>query len=231
MLTKIRNTLSPYKLAIKLHAFLNLPAMTMKEIKVYKYILDSFKTDEPLDIFEYGSGFSTIYFAKYLKKNNVNFQMDSIDNNLQWHQIVKDKIEMMSLASNVTLHVRDFSPFWDKPGWDWNKEPEKGKFDPKEKNECEYVELPSTLNKKFDLIVIDARFRRRCIENAFKLLKEGGVVFLHDAQKPQYHHPMELYKHRVFIESGHYFPLEKREWKIWVGSDNAQLIEEINEKF
>lgn len=50
-----------------------------------------------------------------------------------------------------------------------------------------YVDLPATLGVLFDLILVDGRARRFCLSAGWRLLRPGGVLVLHDAQRPQYH--------------------------------------------
>jgi len=221
--------LSGFKIMHSLHLYFGLPAMTCRERGIYKKILHMLAKDGPLNIFEYGSGFSTLYFATYLRRKKIPYGFDSVDNNPEWHGRVKEKVYEKKLDQSITLHLRSFKPFWDKEGWDWDAKVECGKFAPQEREEHEYIELPLTLNKKFDLIVIDARFRRRCLEVALKCIKPSGVVLLHDAQREHYHEPTARYQHSYFVDSGHYFPCERRTWKMWVGShENASLEKIIN---
>lgn len=46
---------------------------------------------------------------------------------------------------------------------------------------------------KYDVIYVDGRNRVKCLQNAKKLLKKGGVVLLHDAQREKYQAGFEGY--------------------------------------
>lgn len=50
-----------------------------------------------------------------------------------------------------------------------------------------YVAWPATLGLVFDLVLVDGRARCHCIPEGFRLLRPGGVLVLHDAQRPAYH--------------------------------------------
>ncbi len=199
-----------------------IPAMTPRERAIYKRILLSLaRRGRPLDIFEYGSGYSTVHFARFLKRRKISFHLDSIDNHAGWHERVKGMVAEAQLTDFVTLHLAAFTPFWEKPGWKWDTPVIGGAFAPSLAIEEEYIQKPVALNKKFDLIVVDGRFRRRCLEVAGSCLKEGGVLFLHDAQSKKYHAPLAQYK-GCFIDGGKYFPLQKQEYKIWVSGINLE---------
>ncbi|MEM7435802.1 MAG: hypothetical protein AAF436_11665 [Myxococcota bacterium] len=57
-----------------------------------------------------------------------------------------------------------------------------------------YVAHPSRLGRRFDLILVDGRKRRRCLIEASALLKPNGVAVLHDAQRTYYHCAFDSYR-------------------------------------
>lgn len=56
-----------------------------------------------------------------------------------------------------------------------------------------YVTLPLYL-PKFDFIFVDGRHRCECLAIAPLCLNEGGIVVLHDAHRPAYHHALSRYE-------------------------------------
>lgn len=201
-----------------------LPAMTRYERKVYEKLLLSLKKQAPLEILEYGSGYSTIYFAKFLQKNNIDFHIHAVDNSSAWYERVRMLVEKNGFKDKISLYLFEFPRFWDKPGWDWKVEPPVGQFAPKLKEEVDYINIPLSLKKKFDLVVVDARFRRRCLEVATQCLKPNGIVLLHDAEKEKYHCAIKHYRYSKFLDSGPYYPLEPVPHKMWLGSLDNPLV-------
>ncbi|GAA4706057.1 hypothetical protein [Phytohabitans rumicis] len=51
----------------------------------------------------------------------------------------------------------------------------------------DYVAAPARLGTSFDAVLVDGRKRRRCLIEASRLVTDDGVVMLHDAQRPYYH--------------------------------------------
>ncbi|MCX4248062.1 class I SAM-dependent methyltransferase [Paraliomyxa miuraensis] len=49
-----------------------------------------------------------------------------------------------------------------------------------------YVDAPEEAGVPFDVALVDGRARIHCLRKAFQLLRPGGVVVLHDAQRPVY---------------------------------------------
>lgn len=219
---------SSFSLTMKLHGFLGLPAMTLREVEIIKSVLLSFNKKESLNIFEYGSGYSTCYFGKFLKEKNVKFRIHSIDNNIQWHDKVKNLVNKAGIEEKVILDLYDFPPFWEKEGWSWDCPQRCGEFSPCSDSEHAYINALSKTKEKYDFILIDARFRRRCLELAHQCLNENGIVCLHDAQKAHYHDSLSQYTHSVFINSGKYYPFDKGVWKIWLGSNDNTSIYSIH---
>src|SRR5690606_10905515 len=51
----------------------------------------------------------------------------------------------------------------------------------------DYINFPHSLGLAFDFILVDGRARRFCLETAWDVLRPGGVLALHDAQRTIYH--------------------------------------------
>lgn len=230
-LVELKQKLHPFELIMGLHGLLRWPAMTRKEMRILKRVFLSFPKNQTINIFEYGMGFSTLYFAKFLQNMGRSFHIDSLDNNRFWYEKVTAMIRNEKLSDSVTLHLREFAPFWEKSGWNWQAPQMHGTFAPSMPEENEYIVLPQTLHKHYNVIFVDARFRRRCLETALQAVDHRGIVILHDAQKKQYQSSTELYRHSRFIDSGKYFPFARKQYQIWLGSPTNTLVEEIAREF
>lgn len=78
----------------------------------------------------------------------------------------------------------------------------------------DYVRLPALLGRRFDLILIDGRKRRRCLLEAAQLLDDRGIAVLHDAWRPYYECALSAYAEGVHLGD-----------ELWVG---AQQPPELN---
>ena len=209
---------------MRIRGILGLPAQTRKEIQIFKAIFENF-ANKNIRIFEWGSGFSSIYYSAYLQKRNSEFQWHSIDNNRIWHEKVRSELSKRGLQQHVQLYLKEFLPFWEKPGWGWeNIPPPCGVFSPKSENEKAYINFPKASDKKFDIIIIDARFRRYCLQAAQEVLAPGGVVILHDAQKKHYHSGLNDFHYGQFFITGQWYPFQEIPNKVWVGSMGNESI-------
>ena len=63
-----------------------------------------------------------------------------------------------------------------------------------------YVGFPRTQEVTPDLVLVDGRARVHCIREGFELLRPGGVLVLHDAQREAYHEALNGCGHAVFLE-------------------------------
>lgn len=233
---KIENKL--HSLFFSMRLFVNgkmgLPAQTRQEIGIFKAVFggiarDAVKEGKRINIFEWGSGFSTLYYASYLRKRRIRFKWDSIDNNRLWYEKIKTEVQSAYLDSIIDLHLCEFKPFWEKPNWG-PVPPPCGAFSPKTENEKDYVRFPEKLKEFFDVVIIDARFRRHCVETAKEVLAPKGVVVMHDAQKPHYHMGLDQFRHSIFLEGGKWHPFQNETNKIWIGSNGASsLISQLND--
>lgn len=218
-----------FNIRMGINAFLGLPAQTGRERALYRKILDIMASREGLHIFEWGSGLSTVYYARYLTKKGISFEWHAIDNNKHWHEKVKNMVKSKDFSGRVHLYLKEFLPFWQKPGWGVIPPP-CGVFSPKEDNELAYINFPKTIRDKFDVVIIDARFRRYCLSVAKDVLAPGGIVILHDAQKPHYQVGLEIFPYRKLIESGAWAPFQELCNQVWVGAlDNQKLLDSLKE--
>ena len=125
-------------------------------------------TSYPLSILEWGLGGSTVYFTEYLRKIHDQWSWLTIEHDRNWY----DKV-VPNLGSNVEVWL------FDKCG-----------ADPRERqvDMTDYVEAPcrAVPVKTFDIIVVDGRYRRRCLLTAAKSLRPSGICLLHDADRDYY---------------------------------------------
>lgn len=91
-------------------------------------------------IFEWGSGNSSLYFAKRAK------QVISIEDNEEWY---KKNQEKKSPNQDIILASEDV-----------------------------YVNYIAELEKKFDIIIIDGKYRNECAKATPNYLAEGGIIIL-----------------------------------------------------
>lgn len=132
--------------------------------------------DPGIEVLEWGSGGSTVYFPKFLRENDIPFSWTSIEYNREWYEKVKEATKDEPRVDVVLF--------------------DSGNTNMKQRNNPmdEYVKYPSTLNMKWDLILVDGRKRRRCLHEATQLLSYTGVVVLHDAQREYYHCAFDAFK-------------------------------------
>ena len=109
------------------------------------------RLNSTMDIFEYGSGNSTLWYAK--KVNSV----VSVENDKHWYNKIKE-----SMPKNVNINYKEFV------------------------NDGEYSKFSNTVDRKFDIIIVDGQDRVNCIKNAINAIKEGGVVVLDDSEREYY---------------------------------------------
>lgn len=154
--------------------------MNEKEIAYIERTLSTYKNPRVL---EWGSGGSTVYFSNFLRGRGIPFSWVSIEYNRVWYDRVRGETADMPEVSLILFDV--------------------GNTELKQRGAPmdEYVSYPTTTGKQYDVIIVDGRKRRRCLEVARTVLAPGGVVFLHDAQRPYYHCAFRKYAHsnRVYI--------------------------------
>lgn len=122
-----------------------------------------------IDVLEWGSGGSTVYFTKFLRDKGLSYSWLSLEYNKLWYEKIHDATKNDHAVKIALFDVGN--TYLKQPDIPMN----------------EYVEYPASLRKKYDVILVDGRKRRRCLIEALKLLKPGGVAILHDARRTYYH--------------------------------------------
>ena len=156
------------------------PLMLKEEILALERALLSIRS-RPVSVLEWGSGGSTVYFTQFLRTHGISYDWTSVEYNKGWAEKVSAE-----LKGDTDTHLVLFDVGNDEilqPDIPMN----------------EYVGYPKTLGKKFDLILVDGRKRRRCVLEARDLVTENGFVFLHDAQRGYYHDAFKAYPRHRFL--------------------------------
>jgi hypothetical protein len=177
-----------------------LPAQTRGDISIFKEVLST-AGGQKTQVFEWGSGASTIYYSRFLESIGRKFEWHAIDNSRRWYQKGQREIRRSHLADHVHLYCSEFPAFWELPGYSPDS-PVPPPLYTSNANALKYVESPQDLGTPFDVVIVDGRFRRRCLLVAREVLAPNGIVILHDAQRTHYHPSLSLYPHVHFLETG-----------------------------
>lgn len=173
------------------------PWMRYKEIIIMKELLTKL---QPKRCLEWGTGYSTLYFPKYLPGN---FKWISIEHDEEW--VIK--IRELNERSNVQIYHQHPNHF---PWTDKNKD---GSYSDLK----EYINFPNKFGK-FDFILIDGRARDECLKKAYDLVEHKGLVILHDANRNYYHGSLNLFRYQaLFVD------LRDGEGGLWIGSKGSQI--------
>jgi len=121
-------------------------------------------------VLEWSSGSSTIWTLPRVSR------MISVENNAEWARSVIKTVESMGLSHKVQFHVIPGT----NEGPEWAKSFNTGQYF------VDYVgvKLPTELNAKYDMIIVDGRARSACLQRAVALLKpEGGILVLDNSDR------------------------------------------------
>lgn len=185
------------------------PDMWIKEIKYLEnLIIEKLNRSEKLDILEWGSGNSTLYFSLFLKAMGANFKWLALEHFIPWYNKVTNFIKENNLQENTKCCL--VSPT-----------KEKNKIKQENNPMIEYITYSYSAKNKFDMVIVDGRKRDQCLKHAMNFIKDSGVVVLHDAERVEYHKYLKKYK-----EGGNFVLQIKSPnsqggvQKLWVGKKN-----------
>lgn len=158
----------------------------------FAQLLAILETLAPARILEWGSGGST---KAILERCPFVERFVSLEHDRAWHERVRELV----VDRRLELHLVE--P--DEPA---PREPDAYKrfADRAEQvrdSFASYVDFPATLGTTFDFVLVDGRARSFCIAAGWQLLRPGGVLVVHDAQRPEYHPALHgLNARPVFLE-------------------------------
>jgi predicted O-methyltransferase YrrM len=128
----------------------DVPWLTEDAIKFLETFL---QTKKNAKILEFGSGASTIWFAKRTKN------LVSVEHDPQWFKTVQNKLKADKTDQNVQLIFKK-KPY--------------------------HTVCDMFPDGNFDLILIDGRNRKSCILYSLRIVKQGGILMLDNAERPYY---------------------------------------------
>lgn len=148
-----------------------------------------------LRAFEWGSGLSTLHYPEWLASRGVRVSWITAEHDRAWFM---QALEPVLRARGATIVRSDdladavsalragrqalVAVVFDK-GPDPHEQPSDWYLD-RALDRDEYVALPCELGLRYHVALVDGRKRRRCLLEAAKVLEDGGVALLHDAQRP-----------------------------------------------
>lgn len=141
-----------------------------------------------MSVFEWGSGGSTLYFSKQVKR------VVSVEHDQAWHAKVLATLQRenavnceYSLILPRTSRLAHLLPYRPYTYVSRTFEAHKDMFFRK------YVrEIDGYADRSFDLVMVDGRSRGACLVRAVKKVKQGGYLLLDNSERPLYQPAMQL---------------------------------------
>jgi hypothetical protein len=160
----------------------------------HSQVLAALHTLAPGRCLEWGSGGST---QSFLRECDYVRSWVSVEHDAAWAERVRDSIKDPRLSLH---HVGPDRPL--APGK--HSEAEMIAWNARAEQEPElmasYVDRPRSLGEQpFDFVLVDGRARRFCIKEGFSLLRSGGLLVLHDAQRTEYHDALRAVGNPAFL--------------------------------
>ncbi len=121
------------------------------------------------EIFEFGCGSSTFFFAKKVGK------VVSLETNAKWCEIMKIKLHELNIDNVEIILMTDGL--------------ENSAYENYIKNSAQ----------KFDFIIVDSLKRYECVKNSYEFLKPGGSLILDDSERKGYKKIFDFLAEKKFI--------------------------------
>jgi hypothetical protein len=125
----------------------------------------------PARVLEWGCGHSTLYFGGKLGRDSA---WDAIEHDASWSRFVSGAERPSDGASITVHHVPADAPLR-HPDDDGDAE-----------SFGKYIAFPSSLDRTFGFILVDGRARVGCMREAWRMLRQEGIMALHDSEREEY---------------------------------------------
>jgi len=160
-----------------------MPWLTFPAISLIENFLEP-----SMRVFEYGSGGSTLFFARRVR------EVVSIEHEGEWYDKLKRRLENEGIE-NCTVHHILPSPNQDADGRD-PSDPD-GYVSSNDqysgKSFREYVtKIEDYPDHSFDVVVVDGRARSSCFKHAISKVRAGGLLVFDNTGRDRYHRSMTL---------------------------------------
>ncbi len=144
------------------------PFMTDEEIHFFEKNLRNNNK-----VFEWGSGYGTLYFSKKTKK------YVSIEHDKKWFNKINEEVNIVNTSSPlIELVFVPAEPSYNHITYTWNPE-----FEGTNQTFKEYIQIFDTYSYPFDVFLIDGRARVECAKKILPRITENAKVFIHDFQR------------------------------------------------
>lgn len=155
----------------------------------------------PRRVVEWGSGGSTIALLRDFPSIET---LVSVEHDRDWYERVRDGIDDARLR--LVFAPPDIACEFDRP-----KTPEQRQIHRAWRTRGErdrevmktYIEAPSKIVDGCDMAFVDGRARNFCIAEGYRLLRPGGILLLHDAERKIHHGALKKVGSPVFLDPWH----------------------------
>ncbi len=151
------------------------PYMKLRETQIIEEILERI---QPARCLEYGSGYGSLYFSAQLPPGA---EWHAIEHVPAWY----NALQKFEHPPTLQLHLQEVPQEVIETGG-------ARAFD-------HYINYPEPLGL-FDFILIDGRARKACLQKSLDLLRPGGLVVLHDANRKTYQEGLKGYRYNLILE-------------------------------
>jgi len=158
------------------------PAMTDNEIR----FLESY-FGKCSHYFEFGCGGSTYNACKHSNIQTI----ESVESSQQWINKLSSNPLISSSKNKIQFHYIDINADNNKFG--------RPKDSSKKQNWALYSRQINKTPKKYDLVLIDGRFRVACALHTLDSIDPSGIVLIHDYTNRPYYYIVEKFYNRVAV--------------------------------
>ena len=176
--------------------------------EAFKWLEKYLKSD--MIVFEYGSGGSTLFFQKYVKK------IISIEHNRIWYKKMLELLKKKNLFFNSYFLIEP-----EKLLKRNNKKKDNYQSTHKTYSNMTFKKYVNSIDKYpqkyFDVIFIDGRARISCFKKSITKIRQEGIIILDNSQRKRYQESLSLFNKYKRIDFYGFGPYRFTPWQtsVW----------------
>jgi len=175
--------------------------VTARELSIYMDPVEVAQLSAALHVaaprvaLEWGAGGSTAFLLREVKSLEL---LASIEHDAAWFENVgasidDPRLQLRCVVPDVPPTAEELRIKRGQQVWDARAEQEPALM-------ATYVATADSFGSHFDFVFVDGRARRFCLRRGWELLRPGGLMVLHDAQRTEYHDAIPTAARTLFLK-------------------------------
>ena len=143
-------------------------AVGLDDLQVLEQELHRFIQYPKINVLEFGTGASSLFFLKYFTENNISYQLDIVEEDVKWITVIKNHLRKIKIANHLNFYQISYN----------------------QSTGLDEAALNLFKNNDYEIVFIDAPPDTSVVNGRYKLakiilnkIKPNGILIIHDSKR------------------------------------------------